>query len=310
MMINEKDIKERIVSLLQKHEKLDSSEESEKRSEEFIRTLFETLGWEWLSECVIPQRKVRSALTTTRVDYQFKKSDELRPSFYMEVKRFSSKLNNPDDIKQALDYGKNSGTRWVVLTNFVKWRVFNSDYFDEPEHAEIFEFELSDCLKNPECIQWLLLLSEEHGWSALDEYAKKHKKWKESADIEEMLTEQLIEARRKLSIAIKEQNLMKFDTGQNMEESVDYCVQTILDRIIFCRMLEDSGGDPDRKLRDILEKWKNGDMRIQFYKDFLCHFFVRMPDKYDSTIFDHNRIDRLSIKNEDFIPVLELFYIH
>src|SRR3989338_7473701 len=95
-----------------------------------------------------------------------------------------------------------------------------------------------------------------------------------------------------------------------MEESIDYCVQTILDRIIFCRMLEDSGGDPDRKLRDTLEKWKNGDMRIQFYKDFLCPFFLRMHDKYDSTIFDHDRVDRLSIKNDDFMPVLESFYVH
>ncbi len=309
-MIKEKQLKEQIISLLQKYEKLKSNDESEKRSEEFVRTLFEPLGWEWLSENVIPQKKVRGALMTTRVDYQFRKSGELRPSFYMEVKRFSNKLDSPDDRKQALDYGKNSGTRWVVLTNFIRWRIFNSDYFDEPEHAEMFEFEISDCLTNSECMQWLLLLSEEQGGSALDEYAKKHKRWKESADIEEMLTEQLLEARRKLSVAIKEQNLMKFDTGQNVEESVDYCVQTILDRIIFCRMLEDSGGDPDRKLRDVLERWKNGDMRIQFYKDFLCPFFAKMHDKYDSTIFDHDRIDRLSIKNDDFIPVLESFYVH
>src|SRR3989338_1021107 len=273
-MINEKDVKEKIISLLEKCGKLSSGDESEKRSEEFIRTLFEALGWEWLSECVIPQKKVRSALATTRVDYQFKKRGELRPSFYMEVKRFSNKLDN-DARKQALDYGKNSGTRWVILTNFIKWRVFNSDYFDEPVHSELFEFNLSDCLSSNESMQWLLLLSEEQAGSALDEYAKKHKKWKESADIEEMLTGQLLEARRKLSVAIKEQNLMKFDTGQNMEESIDYCVQTILDRIIFCRMLEDCGGDPDRKLRDVVEKWSN-DQRLQFYKDFLCPFFLRM----------------------------------
>ena len=309
-MISEDEVKRQIISLLEKYKKLDSFEESEKRSEEFIRSLFETLGWEWLSECVIPQKRVRGAMATTRVDYQFRKRSELRPSFYMEVKKFSNRLDSYEGRKQALDYGKNSGTRWVILTNFVKWRVFNSDYFDEPEHAELFEFNLPDCLTNPECMQWLLLLSEEQGGSVLDEYAKRHKKWKESADIEEMLTGQLLEARRKLSIAIKEQNLMKFDTGQNMEESVDYCVQMILDRIIFCRMLEDSGGDPDRKLRDALEKWKHGDMRTQFYKDFLCQFFLRMHDKYDSTIFDHDRIDRLSIKNEDFIPVLESFYVH
>ncbi|MBI5332834.1 MAG: N-6 DNA methylase [Candidatus Aenigmarchaeota archaeon] len=310
-MINETIVKSTIVSLLNNCQELKHQDEPEKRTEDFIRTLFQdALGWKWLSNEVVPQKRIRGALSTTRVDYQFKKTGELRPSFYMEVKRFSNKLIDIADIKQALEYGKNSGTRWIVLTNFIKWRVFNSDYFDEPEHAEIFEFEISNCLTNSEHMQWLLLFSHECGGIILDEYAKQHKKWKESADIEEMLTEQLLEARRKLSIAIKDTNIMKFDTGQNMEESIDSCVQTILDRIIFCRMLEDSGGDPERRLRNVLEIWENEDARSQFYKDFLCPFFIRMHDKYDSTIFDHDRVDRLSIKNEDFMPVLKSFYVN
>ncbi|MBU4246308.1 MAG: N-6 DNA methylase, partial [Nanoarchaeota archaeon] len=71
-----------------------------------------------------------------------------------------------------------------------------------------------------------------------------------------------------------------------------------------------NGCDPDRKMQDALERWENGDKRIQFYKDFLCPFFGKMHDKYDSTIFDQDRIDRLSIKNEDFVPVLKSFYNH
>src|SRR3989344_2672260 len=104
IMIDERAVKELIASLLRKYDKLKSGDESEKRSEEFIRTLFEPLGWEWLSENVVPQKRGRGALTTTRVDYQFKKNGEVRPSFYVEVKRFSNKLDSPDDRKQALDY--------------------------------------------------------------------------------------------------------------------------------------------------------------------------------------------------------------
>ncbi|MBU4086771.1 MAG: N-6 DNA methylase, partial [Nanoarchaeota archaeon] len=310
-MINEDEIKKEIASLLKRYNSLpNKDEESEKKAEEFISELFKKLGWDWLSAEVTPQKKIKSAVKTTRVDYSFKKEGDIRPSFYFEVKRFSDALQNPEHISQAIGYGKNSGTRWVVLTNFIKWRVFNSDYFDEPIHAELFEFDLNDCLTNPESINWLLLFSRENGGFDLDEYAKKHKKWKESADIEDLLTEQLLITRKKLGIAIKEQNLPKFDTGQNMEEAIDACVQTILDRIIFCRMLEDNGGDQERKMVDVLERWKNGDNRVQFYKDFLCPFFLKMHDKYDSTIFDQDRIDRLSIKNEDFIQVLESFYVH
>ncbi|MBI3051934.1 N-6 DNA methylase [Candidatus Woesearchaeota archaeon] len=309
--MNYNDVKVRIIELLRKLDELpDKAKESEKRTEEFVRDLFEKLGWEWLSREVTPQKIVKSALKTTRVDYSFRKIGELRPSFYLEVKRFSDTLESPGHVKQALDYGKNSGIRWVVLTNFMKWRVFNSDYFDEPDHSEMFEFDLKECLGNPEHSQWLMLFSRENGGTALDDYAKKHKKWKDSADIEDLLTEQLMEARQKLGGAIKDQNLPKFDTGQNIEDEIDSCVQTILDRIIFCRMLEDNGGDPERKLQDVLTRWENGDRRVQFYKDFLCQFFAKMHKKYNSTIFDQDRIDRLSIKNDDFVPVLKSFYVH
>lgn len=74
-------------------------------------------------------------------------------------------------------------------------------------------------------------------------------------------------------------------------------------------MLEDNGIDPERRLCDALEKWRSGDKRAQFYRDGLCDFFQRMHKMYDRTIFDQDRIDRLSIRNEDFIPVLESFYV-
>ena len=311
-MADENSVKSCISKLLNKYNSLPHKEtEAEKRAEEFLRDLFVSLGWDWLSGEVTPQKMVRGAFRTTKVDYSFKRTGELRPAFYLEAKRFSDPLEDPVHISQALDYGKNSGNRWVILTNFIKWRVFNSDFFDEPEHAELFnEFDLNDCLVNQECFNWLLLFSRDKKIEDIDDYAKKHKKWKESADIEDLLTAQLLDSRKILSKAIKEQNIQKFDTGQDMEFEIDSCVQTILDRIIFCRMLEDSGADTERRLKNALERWQKGDRRIQFYRDFLCPFFSKMNEKYDSTIFDQDRIDRLTIKNEDFVPVLESFYKH
>ena len=308
-MVDETNVKTCISELLTRYHKLANKEsEAEKRTEDFLAVLFGGLGWKWLSSEVTPQKTVRSAFRATRVDYSFRRSGELRPAFYLEAKRFSDRLDNPDHITQAINYGKNSGIRWVVLTNFARWRIFNSDFFDEPEHAELFEFEISACLANPECMRWLLLFCRDADTHALDDYAKSHKKWKESADIEELLTEQLIEARKILSQAIKEQNLPKFDTGQDMDAEIDKCVQSILDRIIFCRMLEDSGGDAEHMLRNVYERWEKGDRRVQFYKEVLCPLFSKMHDKYDSTIFDQDRIDRLSIGNKEFVDVLKKFY--
>lgn len=285
--------------------------ESEKRTEEFIRNLFEAMGWEWLSKEVRPQKKIRSGVKTTRVDYAFKRPGDIRPSFYMEVKKFSDNLHNPEHIKQALEYGKNGGMRWVVLTNFTKWRVFNSDYYDEPEHAELFEFDLGGCVENAEYMKWLLLFSKENGGPALDEYAKKHKKWKESESIEDLLTDQLIEIRKKLSKAMKEQNLDLFeDDSMDEEKSLDVCVQHVLDRIIFCRMAEDNSADHEFRLRDVIEKWESTDKRIQFYKEYLIDFWRAMKKRYDSTIFDEHRIDGIGLKNDDFVPILKSFYVH
>jgi len=310
-MPSQEHLKEKIASLLKKHASVSGKhEESERKAEEFVLEIFEELGWNKLGTEVIPQKRIRRGAHTTRVDYSFKKDGDLRASFYVEVKKFSDNLENPLHIKQAIDYGKNSSTRWVVLTNFLKWRVFNSDYFNEPQHSELFEFDIESILTNPEHIVWLLLFERKYGANALDDHAKKHKKWKETADITELLENHLLEIRKILTKIIYDQNKMKFDTGQDANESCEYCVQHIIDRLIFCRMLEDNGIDPDLRISNIYEEWKNGDKRIQFYKDFLCPFFLKMHEKYDSTIFDQDRIDRLSIKNEDFAPIFESFYTH
>ncbi len=300
--------------ILELHSKLNRlpnrDSETEKKAEEYLRQVFEALGWDWLSAEVMPQKRVRSGGKTKRVDYAFKKTGRIKPDFYVEVKKFSEDLDSPAHREQALSYGKNSGIRWVLLTNFARWRVFNSDYFDEPNNAELFDFDLLGAASDPDKIRWLLLFSKAQGSPALDEYAKKHKKWKESESVEDLLTEQLIATRRVLSSAIREQNHDLFDPEPEDEDvSVDSCVQHILDRLIFCRMLEDNGSDSSYRMDEERRKWE-GDKRVQFYREFLAEFWVRMRKRYDSTIFDNHRIDGLSIKNEDFMPVFDSFYVN
>ncbi|MCX6770592.1 MAG: N-6 DNA methylase [Candidatus Micrarchaeota archaeon] len=307
----ENEIKALILGL---HSKLSSlpnrDSETEKKAEEYLSQLFGALGWDWLSAEVMPQKQVKSGGKTKRVDYSFKKTGRIKPDFYMEVKKFSEDLNLPAHREQALSYGKNSGIRWVLLTNFTHWRVFNSDYFDEPNNAELFEFDLLGAASDPDKMKWLMLFSYEQGGPALDEYAKKHKKWKESESVEDLLTEQLIATRRALSTAIREQNHDLFDPEPTDEDiMVDSCVQHILDRLIFCRMLEDNGSDSGYRMDEERRRWES-DKRVQFYGEFLTVFWEKMRKRYDSTIFDNHRIDGLTIKNEDFMPVFDSFYVN
>ncbi len=282
---------------------------AEPKSEEYVLKFFELLGWETLSEEVVPQQKIRRTASSDRVDYSLKITGFLKPSMYVEVKKFARNLDNPEWIKQAIEYGKNGGSRWVVLTNFTKIKIFNSDFYAEPEKAQLFrEIDLTVDIDNPTIVDLLLLLSRDACLEfKLDKHAKDNNKWKESADIEELLTKTLQKIRKKWVQAIYEQNFRLFETEKDEAEAVDAAVQMLFDRIIFCRILEDNGVDEDRKLRHEYERWEK-DRRVQFYTEYLVPFFEKMSKIYDSSIFKSNGINDLRIKNEDFTDGLLSFY--
>lgn len=312
-MASKKAISDAILELEVKFNGLtDRASESEKKAEDYLSHVFRALGWDWLSSEVRPQKRVLAGGKVRRVDYAFRRVGRVRSDFYVEVKKFSESIDNPEHVRQALEYGKNSGTRWVVLTNFSEWRVFNSDYFGDPDRAELFaKFRLFELTRDPEQFSWLMLLSRDQGGPALDEYARKHRKWRESENVEDLLTAQLVQTRRALSAAIRDQNNRLFGAEPPGEDlSVDSCVQRILDRLIFCRMLEDSGIAEGLRMEQAFEEWKN-DRRSQFYGEQLCTFWAsKMRQRYDSSIFQPHRIDELSIKNDDFVPLFESFYVN
>lgn len=64
------------------------------------------------------------------------------PKLLIEAKAAGLDLKE-QHIKQAVDYGANSGVEWVVLTNSVIWKVYNIT-FGKPVVAElVYEFDLT-----------------------------------------------------------------------------------------------------------------------------------------------------------------------
>jgi len=64
------------------------------------------------------------------------------PKLLLEAKAAGLELKE-NHIKQAVDYGANSGIEWVVLTNSVNWKIYNIN-FGKPVNAElVYEFNLS-----------------------------------------------------------------------------------------------------------------------------------------------------------------------
>lgn len=80
------------------------------------------------------------AIKKTFCDLAIKINDEVK--LLIEVK--SAGLNLKEQhMKQAVDYGSNSGIDWCVLTNGLVWKVYKIIFARPVEHELLYEFDLT-----------------------------------------------------------------------------------------------------------------------------------------------------------------------
>ena len=80
------------------------------------------------------------AIKKTFCDLAIKIDDDVK--MLIEVK--SAGLNLKDThLKQAVDYGANSGIDWVILTNGVIWKVYKIIFSKPIDHELVYEFDIT-----------------------------------------------------------------------------------------------------------------------------------------------------------------------
>ena len=79
------------------------------------------------------------AIRGTFVDLAVEVDGDVR--FLVEVKAIGVPLKD-SHVKQAVDYGANKGTEWVVLTNGVSWRVYKIVFAQPIDKSLIFEMDI------------------------------------------------------------------------------------------------------------------------------------------------------------------------
>jgi hypothetical protein len=79
------------------------------------------------------------AIRGTFVDLAVEVDEDIR--FLVEVKAIGVPLKD-NHVKQAVDYGANKGTEWVVLTNGVSWRVYKIVFAQPIDKTLIFEMDI------------------------------------------------------------------------------------------------------------------------------------------------------------------------
>ena len=111
------------------------------------------------------------AVKNTYCDLAIKVDDHL--TFLIEVKAVGINLQEKH-YQQALDYGANNGTEWIILTNALTWRVYKVK-FEKPIRTELVcEFDLTQLkAKNQSDIDKLYILCKEGlKKNAIDEFAQ------------------------------------------------------------------------------------------------------------------------------------------
>ena len=78
------------------------------------------------------------AIKKTWCDLAIKIDDQVK--FMIEVKAIGLPLKD-DHIKQAVDYGSNSGVDWVILTTGIRWKIYKIIYGKPISNDLVYEFD-------------------------------------------------------------------------------------------------------------------------------------------------------------------------
>lgn len=111
------------------------------------------------------------AIKSTYCDLAVKIDEKLK--YLIEVKSIGISLSDKH-YQQALDYGANNGTEWIILTNGLIWKVYKVR-FEKPIHTDfICEFNLLDLkLKSDSDLEKLYILCKEGiKKNAIDEFSQ------------------------------------------------------------------------------------------------------------------------------------------
>ena len=117
--MNISESKQIIQDLVIKSQKGEQNYDKKQTISEFIRPLFEALGWDF-------QTEVKETLESTAADMAFKIEGVTR--FYLKVFPFGTSIEaSRNEIENLTSLAYNKGVTWAIATNFNQLRVYNSE---------------------------------------------------------------------------------------------------------------------------------------------------------------------------------------
>lgn len=261
---------------------------------EFIAPLFKALGWDFDNNngTDFEKREVRQQVNVfieghmKKPDIGFYKDDKVL--FFVEAKRPIEKIDTNTGFSfQLRNYGWHKERVPIsVLTDFEEFAVYDCNVkpfrSDDPKMARLDYFTYEQYLNNKRFdFLWQYFSKDNVYQGSLDELASNTTFKKGHLPINKDFLISLEKWRMILA------NEIYINNPKLSVSEIGYCVQLLLDRIIFLRICEGKGIEAQQTLFKLSSK--------DTYKHLL-EYFKKADQKYNSGLFDFEREDKITPK--------------
>ncbi|MDR2170035.1 MAG: type I restriction enzyme HsdR N-terminal domain-containing protein, partial [Planctomycetaceae bacterium] len=293
---------QKIVELVEKYsaqvESYENTEYNETQTRrDFIDPFFELLGWDidnkqGYSESnreVIHEDKIRIGKTIKAPDYAFRLGGGNR-LFFVEAKKPSVNIKeSAEPADQLRRYGWNSKLAISIVTNFKEFAVYDCTHkpslSDKVSTGRLIYLTYLDYVRDKNNstngfeLIWNTFGKESVLKGGLEKFIKNDTHKKGVSTVDDDFLQLMDDWRKALATSIYRNN--KYLT----EAELNFVVQQTLDRIIFLRIAEDRGIEPQNSLKRAVER---GNFYQNLFKRFIC-----ADEKYNSGLFNFDK-DKIS----------------
>jgi SAM-dependent methyltransferase len=218
------------------------------------------------------------------------------PKFFTEAKKCGINISaDPAPAYQLRRYGWSAKVSLSILTDFEEFGVYDCSQRPRPnEKASHARIQYLQFTEYPD--RWREIwdvFSREAVWSgSFDQYAD-HKKKRGTSEVDTEFLKDIERWRDELARNLALRN------GDLSADDLNAAVQRIIDRIIFLRMAEDRGLEPESQLLKLCDK-------PDVYSRFMSSLCQKADAKYNSGLFHFTKESGVSEVPDSLTPKLEV----
>lgn len=280
-----------------------SKNETELRRQ-FLDPFFTALGWDVANEKgydeagkeVTHEFSVDVAGQQKKADYAFRVGRGEKFDFLVEAKKPSVKIeSNQDSAFQIRRYGWSAKLPINILTDFEHFAIY--DCRTKPNYSDKASIGRIKIIHYKEYVErWNEIVEifspEAVRKGSFAKYAESMKGKKGTADVDDAFLQEIERWRELLAKNIALRNETIDIAGLN------YSVQMTIDRIVFLRICEERGIEPENQLQEIIS-------RDDVYQE-LCELFKRADTKYNSGLFHFKQEKEQNSRPDDLTLSLDI----